>query len=134
MKKHGTSNILLIELVLVILFFMLCASVIVEAFGGARLKSREARSRSEAMMTVENLEARLAGEENAEGMLESSGFLPEEDRWVLREKDYTLTAEIREEKTGAGILRTVAFAARQGNGAELFELPVTHYLPGEVSP
>ena len=51
-----------------------------------------------------------------------------------REKDYTLTAEIREEKTGAGILRTVAFAARQGNGAELFELPVTHYLPGEVSP
>ena len=92
MKKHGTSNILLIELVLVILFFMLCASVIVEAFGGARLKSREARSRSEAMMTVENLEARLAGEENTEGMLESSGFLPEEDRWVLREKDYTLTA------------------------------------------
>ena len=51
MKKHGTANVLLIELALVILFFMLCVSVIVEVFGGARLASREARSRTEAIST-----------------------------------------------------------------------------------
>ena len=134
MKKHGTANVLLIELALVILFFMLCVSVIVEVFGGARLASREARSRTEAMMTVEKLEARLAGTEDAAAALESSGFTPEGSGWVLKEGNYILKAELLEEQTGAGRLRTVAFTAEQGNGRPLFELPVTHYLPGEVSP
>ena len=49
MKKHSSANILLIELVLVILFFLLCASTIVEMFGTARLKSEFARKSSQAM-------------------------------------------------------------------------------------
>ena len=133
-KKHGTANILLIELVLVILFFMLCVSTIVEMFGAARVKSAWAKAGSQAMLIVENLEERLAASDDAGGELSRQGFVQEEDRWVLREEGYTLTAVESQEKTEAGTLRTVAFSAEQKTGKPLFELPVTHYLPGEVSP
>ena len=134
MKKHSTANILLIELVLVILFFMLCVSVIVEMFGLARVKRAYARAGSEAMLIVENLEERLACAEDAGAELERAGFSLREGRWILEKDNCVITAEETEEKTEAGALRTVLFSAEQKNGTALFELPAVHYLPGEVSP
>ena len=134
MKKHGTANILLIELVLVILFFMLCVSTLVEMFGLARVKSAYAKAENRAMLIVENLEERLAGTEDAGAELEKDGFVLEDGVWTLRQENYTLTAVESEEKTGAGALRTVVFTAEQKTGKKLFELPVVNYLPGEVSP
>ena len=133
-KKHSTANILLIELVLVILFFMLCVSTIVEMFGAARVKSAYARAGSQAMLIVENLEEKLAASADASGELTKEGFVQKDGRWVLREEAYTLTAEESEEKTDAGTLRTVRFSAEQKTGKTLFELPVVNYIPGEVSP
>lgn len=133
-KKHSTANILLIELVLVILFFMLCVSVIVEMFGLARVKSAYARTCSGAMLTVENLEERLAAAEDAGAELGAAGFALRDGVWVLEQEDYTVTAAETEEKTEAGVLRTVTFSAEQKTGNKLFDLPVVHYLPGEVSP
>ncbi len=134
MKKHGTANILLIELVLVILFFMLCVSTLVEMFGLARVKSAHAKAGSQAMLIVENLEERLAGTADAGAELEKDGFVLEDGVWTLRQENYTLTAVESEEKTGAGALRTVRFSAEQKTGTPLFELSVVNYLPGEVSP
>ncbi len=134
MKKHSTANILLIELVLVILFFMLCVATIVEMFGTARVKSAYAKAGSQAMLIVENLEERLAGADNAEAELEKDGFVLEDGVWTLRRDAWTLTAAEAEERTGAGTLRTVTFSAEQKNGTKLFELPVVNYLPGEVIP
>ena len=133
-KRHGTANVLLIELVLVILFFMLCVSTIVEMFGMARVKSSFARSSSEAMMIVENLEEKLAAAADAGAELEKDGFVQEDGSWILRQEKYSLTAVETEEKTEAGTLRTVTFSAVQKTGQNLFELPVVNYLPGEVSP
>ena len=52
MKKHSTANILLMELLVVILFFMLCVSTLVEVFGAARSKSIFARAENAAMLQV----------------------------------------------------------------------------------
>ena len=134
MKKHSSANILLIELVLVILFFMLCVSTIVEMFGLARVKSAYAKAGSQAMLIVENMEERLAGAADAGAELEREGFVREDGVWVLRQEAYTLTAVETEEKTEAGALRTVNFAAEQKTGTKLFDLPVVNYIPGEVSP
>lgn len=133
-KRHGSANVLLIELVLVILFFMLCTSTIVEMFGLARLKSGYAKTESQAMLVVENLESRLAGSADAESELQAEGFEQEDGIWVLRGEGYMMTAAESAEKTEAGTLRTVLFSAKQNNGNELFEVPVVHYLSGEVSP
>ncbi len=134
MKKHSTANVLLIELALVILFFMLCVSVIVEMFGAARLKSADARASSLAMVRVENLDARLAGAESAEAALQEAGFRQEGGIWRLAEENYILTAAEETEAAPAGTLRTVTFTAERAGGEKLFELPLTHYIPGEVSP
>ena len=96
-KRHSTANILLIELVLVILFFMLCVSTIVEMFGLARVKSAYAKAENRAMLIVENLEERLAGTEDAEAELENAGFVRQEDGWVLQEENYRIDAVQTEE-------------------------------------
>lgn len=134
MKKHSTANILLVELVLVILFFMLCVATIVQMFGLARMKSAYARAGSQAMLTVENLEECLAGEADAAAELEKSGFVLADGRWEKNEERYTIYAVETHEETEAGMLRTVTFTAEQNTGKVLFELPVVNYLPGEVSP
>ena len=134
MKKHSSANTLLIELVLVILFFMLCVATIVEMFGLARQKSAFARADSRAMMVVENLAEQLAGTKDAGKELENSGFVPDADGWALQDEYYRITAVETKEDTGAGTLRTVQFTAEQPNGHLLFEMPVVNYLPGEVSP
>lgn len=134
-KKHGTANVLLIELTLVILFFMLCVSTIVEMFGLARVKSAYARASSEAMLIVENLEEQLAAGEEAEAALEKAGFARTEEGWLRTEETYTIAATRTEEATEAGTLRTVTFSADQVRiNRHLFDLPVVNYLPGEVSP
>lgn len=135
-KRHSTANILLIELVLVILFFMLCVSTIVEMFGLARVKSAYARAESQAMLIVENLEERLAGSEDAASELEKGGFVLTDGQWILQQESYKIVAAETKEETGAGILRTVTFTAEQKTGKELFLLPIVNYLPGEaeVSP
>ena len=134
MKKHSSANTLLIELVLVILFFMLCVATIVEMFGLARQKSAFARADSRAMLMVENLAEQLAGAEDAGAELEKSGFVVTENGWALQGEDYRILAAETAEAAGAGTLRTVRFTAEQLNGNALFELPVVTYLPGEVSP
>lgn len=134
MKKHSTANILLVELVLVILFFMLCVSTLVEVSGLARKKSITARAENAAMLTTLDMDSRLCAAEDAAAELKENGFAQEGERWVLREKHYTLYVSEEEEKTEAGVLRTILFTAEQPDGSRLFELPTVKYFPGEVSP
>ena len=134
MKKHSTANILLMELLVVILFFMLCVSTLVEVFGAARSKSIFARAENAAMLKVENLESLLQAAEDFEAGLAENGFEKTGDGWELKEDDYTLRLSAEEEATEAGTLRTTRFTAEQANGTLLFELPTVKYIPGEVSP
>jgi|GEM_PF-1635455 len=133
MKKHNTANILLIELLIVILFFMLCVAAIVDIFGMARVKSLNAQAISEALLRVENLEEVLASGRETEETLIADGFEQDGVNWILREDGYTLKAAETEEETEAGIIRTVTFTAERGEET-VFELPAVHYIPGEVSP
>lgn len=134
MKKHSTANILLMELLVVILFFMLCVSTLVEIFGLARNKSLFARAENAAMLRIENLESALQGAEDFEAELTKNGFEKAEEGWALKEENFILRLAEEEEKTEAGTLRTFLFKAEQINGEPLFELPTVKYIPGEVSP
>ena len=134
MKKHGTANILLMELLVVILFFMLCVSTLVEVLGLARGKSALARAENDAMLRVENLESLIREAGDMGETLKENGFEQNADRWTLEEETFVLHADITDEKTEAGILQTVTFTAERPDGTGLMELPVTRYIPREVSP
>ena len=134
MKKHSTANILLVELVIVILFFMLCVSTLVEVFGTARIKSLAARAENAAMLKIENVESMLQAAADFEAGLQENGFEKAGEGWDLTESDYILHLAVEEEPAEAGILRKLNFTAEQANGTPLFELPTVKYIPGEVNP
>ena len=133
-QHHSSANVLLLELVIVILFFMLCVSALVEVLGTARLKSAGAKTGTDALLLIENLEERLAASADAAEELAQAGFAEEDGAWILRDGRFVITARESAEPTEAGSLRTVTFSAEQENGTKLFELPVVNYIPGEVSP
>ena len=134
MKKHSTANILLMELLVVILFFMLCVSTLVEVLGLARGKSAFARAQNDAMLKVENLESVIRESDGTANTLKENGFAEKGDEWTLTEETFILHAVIAEEKTEAGTLETVTFTAQRPDGTGLLELPVKRYIPGEVNP
>ena len=135
MKKSSHVNILLLELLIVIFFFMLCAPTVVELFGASRLKSIHAGAVNAAMLEAENIAEELYGREDAEKRLTEKGFRPAEgtDVYTAERAEYTLNARITETAEAAGVLRTVILTAFRGD-RQLFELPAACYFPGEVSP
>ena len=136
MKQGSRANALLIELVLVIFFFMLGSTVLVRLFSDARHKTIQARATNESIAIGQNIAEELYAAEDPEGWLAANGFTAAEGAektWTLAEKEYTLyVTETREEKKG-GTLRTFTVSSI-GEGKQLFTLPSTRYLPKEVSP
>ena len=136
MKHSSRANALLIELVLVIFFFMLGSTVLVRLFSDAKHKTIQARATNESMAIAQNIAEELYGTEDPEGWLTANGFVPAEDAektWTLAETEYTLyVTETSEEKKG-GTIRTFTISSI-GEGKQLFTLPSTRYLPKEVSP
>ena len=136
MKQRSRANALLIELVLVIFFFMLGSTVLVRLFSDAKHRTIQARATNESMAVAQNIAEELYGTEDPEGWLKANGFIPAEDAertWTLTEEEYTLyVTESTEEKKG-GTLRTFTISS-VGEGKQLFTLPSTRYLPKEVSP
>ena len=133
MRRHSSANVLLLELLIVIFFFMLCFSTIVETFGLAKQKSNHALAVNQVMMEAENLAARFYASGDPAEMLAENGFVSEEGRWVRKEEQYVLYADLGVQHTEAGLLRSVLLTAVRGEDT-LFEMPLTQYVPGEVSP
>ncbi len=132
MREGNRANILLVELLLVILFFMLSMTTIVELFGAARVKSRHALATNSAVLEAQNLAERLYVEDDAAAELSRSGFAEMGESWVLTEKDYTLEAVINEETQESGTLRVVTITGKMGD-KELFSIPSSRYIPREVA-
>ena len=133
MREGHRANALLVELLLVILFFMLGATTLVELFANAKHKTLQARATNVSIMEAQNIADDLYGAEDPDAVLTGLGFTKDGDSWKLEEKEYTLTVTQKEEAAEAGVLRTFTISAT-GDGKDLFSLPSTRYLPKEVSP
>ena len=133
MREGHRANALLVELLLVILFFMLGSTTLVEIFADAKHKSLQARAMNAAVMEAENISDDLYGADDPEKVLADLGFTKENDSWILTEKEYTLTVTQKDEETENGVLRIFTIDGR-GDGKDLFSLPSTRYIPKEVSP
>ena len=137
MREGHRANALLVELLLVILFFMLGASVLVQVFASSRHKSIQARATNLALTEAQNLAEDLYASDDPEGFLKNAGYTSEDGKWNYQAEKFQLTVTRVEtpenEKTEAGELRMYMITAT-GDGVELFTLPSTRYIPKEVSP
>ena len=133
MKEGSRANALLVELLLVIFFFMLSAAILVQVFADAKLKSRTAHATNYSMLEAQNIAEDLYASDDPDAVLAEYGFASEDGGWVLQKEGYLLKVTFREEETASGILRTYDIAGIEGDKT-LLTLPSTRYIPKEVSP
>lgn len=142
MKEGSRANALLVELLLVIFFFMISAAILVQVFADAKLKSRTANAYNETMLEAQNIAEDLYAAKDPDAVLNGYGFTAQDGGWVLDKDEYSLKITVREEETDAGILRTYDVSGiektHDSSGTEketvLLTLPSTRYIPKEVSP
>ena len=133
MKEGSRANALLVELLLVIFFFMISAAILVQMFADARLKSRTAHATNASMLEAENIADELYAAKDPDAVLADYGFTAEDGGWVLQKDGYLLKVTLREEETEAGTLRTYDVSGIEGEKT-LLTLPSSRYIPKEVSP
>ena len=104
MKEGGRANALLVELLLVIFFFMISAAILAQIYADAKLKSRTAAATNSAMLEGQNIAEDLYGAENPDAVLQDYGFTLQDSVWVLEKKGYVLKVTQKTEETDSGML------------------------------
>ena len=133
MKEGSRANALLVELLLVIFFFMIGATTLVQLFADAKHKSIQAKEINQSMMVAQNVAEELYGSDDPEATLKALGFTEGETGWTWTNDGYTLTVTREDKETEAGVLLTFNVNA-SGDGKDFYTLPSTRYIPKEVSP
>lgn len=133
MKEGGRANALLVELLLVIFFFMISAAILAQVYADAKLKSRTAAAANSAMLEGQNIAEDLYGSDDPDAVLAEYGFTNQDGVWTLEKKGYVLKVTPKVEETDSGTLRTYEVAGIEGDRT-LITLPSTRYIPKEVSP
>jgi len=136
-KTASKPNALLIELLIVLLFFALSAVVILQVFMGARDKSVRSGVDSAALMTAEDIAERLYASN-----LDAENFFVE-DGWMVADghskeiqvagRDIRYVVRIETAKEQAGYLEEATLTAYDGD-REVLTLPIIRYMPGEEAP
>ena len=142
MKEGSRANALLVELLLVIFFFMISAAILVQVFADAKLKSRTAHATNASMLEAQNVAEDLYVAETPDTVLKDYGFIEKDSAWVLEKDGYELRVTILEEETDSGMLRKCDVSGveitHDQSGTEkentLLTIPSTRYIPKEVSP
>ena len=133
MKEGSRANALLVELLLVIFFFMLSSAILVRIYGDAKLKSRTAYATNATMLEAQNIAEDLYAADDAEAVMAKYGFTAKDGGWVLEKDGYSLKITYSEKETTSGVLRTYAISGLEGENT-LLTLPSTRFIPKEVSP
>ncbi len=133
MKENGRVSSLLVELVIVLLFFMLASTTLMEIFGAAREKSTRATACNAAMLSSQNVAEALYAAPDADAALIAMGFTRENDAWTRNEGDYRLAVDCQEVPAGVGVMREAAVTA-YWKDETLITLPASRYFSGEVEP
>ena len=126
MRSINRSNALLVELLIVIAFFMLSSTVILQLFSAARAQSDSAQTLLKAQTDAQNVAEVLYASDNAEKALEDMGFVEEYGVWKLIEGRRITEVEENTEEQGAGVMYSAQVRIIE-NGKEVINLPVARY-------
>lgn len=112
MTRSNQLNTLLMEIMIAVLFFALCSTVIMDVFVGAHNQSVRAGVQAQALAAAQNLSDGLYAAEQREELLLENGFEADESGVFTRECDgYTLSVALGEERTAAGRIETAEITA-----------------------
>lgn len=129
MNRNRNQNVLLVEIMIAVLFFALCSTVILETFMAARRYEERSRTETAALTELQNMTERLYAAEDVDALLTECGYSRNETGWQMDCGEYTIDLTVDEELTLDGLLRTTLICARQ-DGELIAEIPGARYLPG----
>ena len=130
MKKYQ-GNILLIELLIVILFFSLSQVVMVRVFASAHEKSHDSVQLRHALMACQDIAEQLSVSEEPAALLLTLDFNGEDGSYFrCDENGFDLYVHLNREETPAGMLLSSTITA-QKDDKEILSLPVSLYVPKE---
>ena len=128
MRKSNQTNALLVELLIVIAFFMLGATILIRVFGASHTLTGKARLLSRVMVEAQNTADALYSAEDAEQTLKQLGFA-EGEPWTRQEEGYTLQVSVEQEPLAQGVMNRMQVQAVAGEET-LITLPCSRYDPG----
>ena len=136
MGEKNRSNVLLVEILIAILFFMLSSIVLVRVFSSSRLLTVRSGVETKALSFAQDVAEQLYAAQDPEEMLTKRGFTESHGAWTLDRGDYSLYVTSETVPTDAGEMwqgEVRAFykqrdpdKARQAD-EELFSLPCARY-------
>ena len=128
MKSHNRSNALLVELLIVVMFFMLSSTVLLRVFAASRSLSNKAELTTRALNRAQNIAEQLYSGKEPD---ELDGFSGENGFWMAELEDYSVSISVSDEVTEAGLLRNYAISGMLGDET-LFTLPAARYTEAEL--
>ena len=132
MNRHSRSNIVLLELLIIILFFSLSSVVILRLFQTAHQQMERSTKTNGSLMNVQCWAERLYAQEDPVGYLTKIGWSMVDKNEYTRIHEPTgvlLRAYVTVEDSEQGrVCRTVITA--EDKDLLLFTLPVCRYFPG----
>lgn len=129
MSKNRNQNNLLVEIMIAVLFFALCATVILETFMASRTFNLKSAAQSAALVQMQDVGEQLYAARNPEETIQSAGFCADGDIWSLETGLTRLELAFSQAAQGDGVMRT--WQIRGLYDEALFaEIPGARYIPG----
>ena len=129
MREHR-SNMLLIELAIVLLFFTITQAITLQVFAKAQQLNRNATILNLALAAAENAAEIISVTPDAKSALSQLGFAPGAEGYTLVSPEgFRLTASIERFTQPAGLLTSITLHAHRGDDF-LFALPTLMYQGG----
>lgn len=138
MKRHANNtNALLVEIMLAVLFFSLCASMLLQGFTAIHNKSDASAAEIRAMVRARNVLEQLNASDDPDALLDELGFKPvtgeTQSEWLLQTDDGPQTVLLSRESSAGGTIIHISLTAEDRSGTPLFTLRGGHYVVREVT-
>ena len=141
MRNRNRSNVLLVEILIAVLFFMLSATVLVRVFVAARNMTVRAAVETQALAEAQNVADTIYAAADPDQALEAMEFKLYHGAWSRASGDFTLYVEGGEEPAEAGSYWRGTVRAFYHNrnieqvrpeDEELFAIPCTRYREAQA--
>ena len=136
MRNRNRSNVLLVEILVAVLFFMLSATVLVKVFVTARNMTVRSGVASRAVQEAQNVAEAIYTTEDVDGLMENLGFHSAHGTWLLDRGDYSIFVSGETQSAGVGQIWKGSVSAfynlrnpddTRPENEQLFELPCARY-------
>lgn len=129
MKSENRSNALLVELLIVVMFFMLTSSILIQVFAAAHNQSSRAELITSAVSQAQDIADSLYAADDPKAVLDSFGFEDKDGIQTLETEKYRIEVSITEENESAGNFRRQELRVMVGDET-LVTLPCSRWEGG----